>query len=57
MIVMNPSPSNRILPMAALLLAVASLAACAPVETKTTLTTPVSSQVRRAGPGDTVMSF
>ncbi len=33
------------------------LAACAPVETKTTLTTPVTSQVRTAGPGDVVMSF
>lgn len=38
-------------------LALSALAACAPVETKTSLTTPVVSQVRTAGPGDTVMSF
>ncbi|MBX4916713.1 hypothetical protein [Rhizobium bangladeshense] len=30
---------------------------CAPVETKTMLTTPAGTQVRSAGPGDTVMSF
>lgn len=33
------------------------LAACAPVETNTTLTTTAGSQIRSAGPGDVVMSF
>lgn len=39
------------------LLATAFLASCAPVETKTRLMTPASSQIRSAGPGDVVMSF
>ncbi|MCH4548068.1 hypothetical protein MK632_20225 [Rhizobium changzhiense] len=33
------------------------LVGCAPVETKTMLTTPAGTQIRSAGPGDVVMSF
>ncbi len=34
-----------------------ALAACAPVETKSSLVTPVSGSVMSAGPGDTVLKF
>lgn len=39
------------------LLFILSLAACNSVETKTRLDTPVTGQLRTAGPGDTVLSF
>lgn len=45
--------SRFLLPVAAFL----TLAGCAPVETKTSLTSPSGNQVRTAGPGDVVMSF
>jgi hypothetical protein len=40
-----------------MLVSVVGLAACAPVETKTSLTTPSSGAVMSAGPGDVVLSF
>ncbi len=43
--------------LATLILVALFLTGCAPVETKTTLTTPITSQVRTARPGNTVMSF
>ncbi|MEL3890452.1 hypothetical protein V6B08_09255 [Ferrovibrio sp. MS7] len=42
---------------ASFLLLTLTLAACSPVETKTTLMTPGIGQIRSAGPGDTVMAF
>jgi len=42
---------------AALLLSALTLAACSPVETKTSLLTPASSEIKSAGPGDIVMNF
>jgi hypothetical protein len=39
------------------LLSVLALSGCSPVETTTTLATPVSGQTLSAGPGDTVMDF
>ena len=48
--------TKKLFTLAALPLSLA-LVACAPVETKTTLTTPNAGKVRTAGPGDTVMSF
>ncbi|MBZ9675254.1 hypothetical protein [Mesorhizobium sp. ES1-1] len=41
----------------ALLLAALAQAACSPVDTKTSLLTPATGNVRSAGPGDTVMKF
>lgn len=43
--------------LAAALLALPFIVGCAPVETKTTMVTPASKQIRAAGPGDIVMSF
>lgn len=43
--------------LAAALLTLPLVAACAPVETKTSLVTPAGNQIRSAGPGDVVMSF
>lgn len=40
-----------------MLLSALTLAACNSVETKTTLATPATGQVRTAGPGDVVMNF
>lgn len=40
-----------------LLVSVFGLAACAPVETKTSLTTPSSGATMTAGPGDVVLNF
>lgn len=48
---------KKLLTGTAIALFALTLAACETVETKTTLTTPASGQVRTAGPGDTVMSF
>jgi hypothetical protein len=42
---------------AAFLISTLALTACSPVETKTTLVTPASGQIRSAGPGDIVMNF
>jgi hypothetical protein len=39
------------------LLSALALAACSPVETKTSLVSPAGGQVQTAGPGDVVMSF
>ena len=41
----------------AVLISALALAACAPVETKTSLVTPVTGSVMSAGPGDVVLSF
>lgn len=41
----------------AFLISVLALAACSPVETKTSLVTPATGSVMSAGPGDVVMSF
>ena len=41
----------------ALLLSTMGLAACAPVETKTSLVTPAASGTLSAGPGDVVLNF
>lgn len=49
--------AKRPLTGAALLLSALTLASCNSVETKTSLVTPATGQVRTAGPGDTVMSF
>ncbi|MER9684668.1 MULTISPECIES: hypothetical protein [unclassified Mesorhizobium] len=49
-------PKKR-LTSATFLLSTLALAACTPVETKTSLLTPVSVQIRSAGPGDFVMNF
>ncbi|MER9680365.1 hypothetical protein NKJ23_13680 [Mesorhizobium sp. M0184] len=47
---------NKSLASSALFLSALALAACTPVETKTSLLTPAN-QVRSAGPGDIVMNF
>lgn len=49
--------ARRSLVTAALVTSALTFSACAPVETSTNLTTPISGQVRAAGPGDTVMTF
>jgi hypothetical protein len=43
--------------LTALLLSAVALSACAPVETKTSLTTPSGGASMSAGPGDVVLSF
>lgn len=49
--------TQKLLTGTALLLSALTLAACAPVETKTSLVTPASSGTLSAGPGDVVMNF
>ena len=49
--------AKRLSACSAILISALALAACAPVETKTSLVTPTNNTVMSAGPGDTVMSF
>lgn len=51
------SITDKRLASTTLFLSALALAACTPVETKTSLLTPATNQVRSAGPGDIVMSF
>lgn len=49
--------TKKLLAGTVLALSCATLAACSPVETKTSLVTPVSAQTLSAGPGDVVLDF
>lgn len=49
--------AKRLSACSALLLSTLTLAACSPVETKTSLVTPANKSIMTAGPGDVVMSF
>jgi len=49
--------TNRLLRLVIFLVWATALAACAPVETKTTLVTSITGDIRTAGPGDTVIDF
>jgi hypothetical protein len=49
--------TKRLSTRGALLLSALALAACSPVETKTSLVTPANKSIMSAGPGDVVMSF
>ena len=49
--------TTRLSVRTALLVSALALAACAPVDTKTSLVTPANKSIMSAGPGDVVMSF
>ncbi|MEW9806420.1 hypothetical protein ABUE31_10520 [Mesorhizobium sp. ZMM04-5] len=49
--------NKKLLAGTALLFSAMALSACAPVETRTSLTTPVANGAMTAGPGDVVLNF